>query len=304
MKSVLTFLISAMIGVAVLGFAIGRSSASAQNVKGETWRTTSSMEMQGISIPPVSIEVCVPVGDDPLDAMMQQQDDSCLTANHKRSGNKISADLKCGGMAAMEGRLELETLGDTIRGTMTMKTPEGAMTTKIQSTKLGKACEPKIVASSKNPGVKTAVPSIDVCQMSYDTLKNIGDQEDMRLFFQANMFLSNSEELGQDCTKHPTFKNFCAEVQTLDGFLSLDLNISGQPLRLQSGQYPLPASLEACGLGSGNAATLKVQAKLLPQAEKESRWSFLLRYGADEYYPKMVELAKNNAPDATSPARI
>ncbi|MDR0311669.1 MAG: DUF3617 domain-containing protein [Acidobacteriota bacterium] len=264
------------------------TAAAQQKTQGETWRATTSIEMSGISIPPRTIEFCVPAENDaPFEAMLQQNNDSCRIENLTRNGNKISADLKCSGRDAMEGHVEMEMLGDTMRGTMTTKTTEGAMTIKYETVRLGKACEVQNAADLKRQAEAKMpkMPTMDLCQINYDGIRNSSLSE------QAFVLFSSKTVDGQPCTKHAVFKNICSAAQTSEGFASLD---TAAETGFNAQEDILSNTLNACGLGSGNAAKAALQAKLLPQAEKENRWDFLLRYGADEYYPRMVELAKKD----------
>jgi hypothetical protein len=286
MKSNMKFFVLVMLCV-VLACGV---AAAQQNVQGEKWRFRVSMEMEGFSLPPTTMEVCVPADQSPDEAMMQQQNNNneCQITNIQRSGNKTTADIKCGGRDKMEGRFEIEMLGDTMRGTMTSRTADGTMTMKYEATKLGQACEVQTFTASKTQAAPKMpeMPAFDTCQILYDSAKNSSLDDQAMLFLSPQIdFMSGGKQT--DCTKHEGFKNFCSAVQTPEGFSVLDL-ADQNGTRLQSGQQILPAALKACSLGSETA----LQSKLLPQAEKENRWSYLLRYGGNEYYTRLVEIAK------------
>lgn len=276
MKSGLQFFI-----IIMLGFFITCVAASAQ--QGETWRVRTTTEMQGMTLPAQTMEQCFPVGSgnttEVAMMMLRQQNDDCQISNLRQSGNMVSADVKCAiGQNSLEGRMELEMFDDTMRGTMTAKVAGSAMTTKFENTKLGKACV--VPASAK---VDRVTDDLETCQMSLDMMKEMGKQMGATgLALQASVFLYPLSGPGKrevDCKQHPSFKNFCSELQTLDGFSSMDN---------YAGMESLPASLEICGLGSETA----LRAMILSQAEKEGRWNYLLRSGGDEYYSKLVALAK------------
>ncbi len=122
-----------------------------EKVAGEKWRTRASMQTEGFSVPERVMEVCLPKTDKPEEAMLNQQQPpgDCKVSNIKRSGNKTSADLKCTGPAAMEAHWEVETVGDTMRGTMDAKMGGRKMTTKFENTRLGQACEVPPVPNAK-----------------------------------------------------------------------------------------------------------------------------------------------------------
>jgi hypothetical protein len=121
----------------------GGVALAQEKIAGEKWRTRTSMQTDGFSMPERTMEVCLPKTDKPDEAMLNQQQapGDCKVSNIKRSGNKTSADLKCTGPTAMEGHWEVETVGDTVRGTMAATMAGRKMTTKFENTKLGQACE-------------------------------------------------------------------------------------------------------------------------------------------------------------------
>jgi hypothetical protein len=298
--------------IALASFACalaGGLALAQQKTMGEKWRTKMSMESEGFSMPARTMEVCVPQGK-PEEALMQQDNGNCSMSNMKTVGNKTSADIKCTGKDAMSGHWEMEKLSaSSARGTMDAKTAEMSMKMKYEYTRLGEACEVKIVTP---PPVAQApvVPQVDVCQALYDSsnegdLPNLADAL-LRQQPQANGQLGN-------CTKHAVFKKFCATVQTPKGFSELEFEEihareqaaqygrpkTGDPAteaafaeQMKVRQAPLTESMKACGLGGDEAAVAKLQAKVLPIAVTENRWGFLLHYASDTWYPQLVTTAK------------
>jgi hypothetical protein len=154
------------------------------------------------------------------------------------------------------------------------------------------------------------IPQVDVCQALYDrsgegSLTELADAL-MRQQPQADGKMGN-------CQKHAVFKKFCAAVETPRGFADLDADeiyareqaaqngapkISDAQTAAASAEFfrvrnaPLTESMKACGLGSDTAAMARLQAKLLPVAEKENRWGFMLHYASDTYYPQLLATAK------------
>lgn len=301
MKSGLKFFILATL-VAVSGGA----AAAQQDSQGEMWRMRVSMEMPGFSMPAQTMEICIPNDQSPDEAMMMQQNNqgNCQIVNLQRSGNKTSADIKCTGKDAMNGHFEIEMASDTIRGVMTASAEGVTMTTKYETTKLGKACIPQTAAKSapkqqaNTPAVKAPDPKLfdipDICETYIERIKPDDLSGPANIYFGSTMkTLSAAMGTDLDCTKHASFNNYCSALQTSpQGFQSLDrIDQDGGFLDNQTGESTLvlPASIKACGLGS----EASLQSKLLPIAENESRWSYLLRYGGDEYWSKLVEIANN-----------
>lgn len=271
---------------------------------GEKWRTKMSMESEGFSMPARTMEVCVPQAK-PEEAFMQQQDgnSNCSISNMKTVGNKTSADVNCTGKDAMSGHWEMEKIdANTMRGTLSAKTAEMSMKMKYEYTKLGQACEVKTYTP---PAVVQApnIPQVDICQVLYD--KTNGSLTELADGLLREQPMSDGK-MG-NCTKHAVFKKFCAQVETPKGFSELDAdetyaremaasnNVQMDPAAAQYVKVrnaPLTESMKACGLGSGEAAVAKLQAKVLPIAEQENRWGFLLHYATDTQYPRLVEIAK------------
>jgi len=301
MKPNLNFFIFAIMGVVM----IGGTASALQNSQGEMWRMRVSLEMPGFSMPTQTIEVCVPADQNPDEAMMMQQNNSgdCQITNLQRSGSKTSADIRCTGKDAMSGHFEIEMAGDTMRGTMTVNAEGITMTTKYESTKLGKACVPQTAASSapaqqaKTPAAKSPDSKMfempDMCEMMLGQTKSDDLAGQANIFFGSTLkTMSAAADMDLDCTKHASFRNYCSALQTSpEGFQTLErIDQEGGLRDYQTGENTLvlPASVKACGLGS----EAELQSKLLPIAENEGRWSYLLRYGGDEYWSKLVETTK------------
>lgn len=294
MKPQMKYVLLASLACAVAG---GLAVAQ-QKIQGEKWRTKMSMESEGFSMPARTMEVCVPQGK-PEEAVMAQQEGNCSVSNMKTVGNKTSADIKCTGKDAMSGHWEMEKLSETsARGTMDAKTAEMTMKMKYEYTRLGQACEVKTYAPPQVVQAP-AVPQVDVCQVLYDKT------EGSMLELADNLMRQQPQANGQlgNCTKHAVFKKFCAAVESPKGFSELESEEvyareqragSSEPVSeyMKVRNAPLTESMKACGLGSDEAAVAKLQAKVLPIAEKENRWGFLLHYASDTWYPQLVTTAK------------
>ncbi len=119
---------------------------------GETWRQTVSMEMAGMTMPPRTMEVCVPAGK-AQEALSKPQGpgmgDNCSIQDAKHEGNKFSAKLICTGKQPMQGTIETVVEGDHSKGTMTFSMNGQQMTMKTDSQKLGTPCTPKVMPAPK-----------------------------------------------------------------------------------------------------------------------------------------------------------
>jgi hypothetical protein len=119
---------------------------------GEMWRETMSMEMAGMTMPPRTMEVCIPAGK-AQEALSKPQGpgmgDNCTIQDAKHEGNKFSAKLICTGKQPMQGTIENVVEGDHSKGTMTFSMNGQQMTMKTDSQKLGTPCTPKVMPAAK-----------------------------------------------------------------------------------------------------------------------------------------------------------
>jgi Protein of unknown function (DUF3617) len=131
MNSKLLYLLLALFGVV--------SATSAENAAtGEKWRVTTTMQMQGMSMPGNTSEVCKAAGNEELPI---QPDKNCQITDAKRVGNTQSFKMRCTGKEAMEGSGELTYLGpDRYKGKMQVNVGGGQMTMAYEGQKLG-ACD-------------------------------------------------------------------------------------------------------------------------------------------------------------------
>ncbi|MDR1726735.1 MAG: DUF3617 domain-containing protein [Acidobacteriota bacterium] len=279
------------------GAAMAQQKVKTQQVAGEKIRVKSSIDMQGMSIPSQTQEICIPAGQDDESTIMQQLQqgqggDNCKISNVKHSGNKFSADIKCTGEEAMTGHLEVETVGKTMRSTMDAKTSAGAMKMQSEVTRLGTACEvsqPKVARQTPQTPQMPAMPDMDACQMAYDSVKDrdLADQLEVFLTPQVD-YMNGGKKVS--CKKHETFDQFCDAVQTPAGFMSLD---TAEPTsKRRASQGPLIDALDACGLDSDDESIAALQDELLGQAQKERLWRYQLRYGGEEAYTALAATAK------------
>jgi Protein of unknown function (DUF3617) len=119
---------------------------------GETWKTTVSMEMPGMSMPPRTMEVCVPVGK-AQEALSKPQGpgmgDNCSMQDVKHDGTKFSAKFICTGKQPVQGTIENVFEGDHSKGTTTISVGGQQMTMKTEGQKVGTPCTPKTMPGAK-----------------------------------------------------------------------------------------------------------------------------------------------------------
>jgi hypothetical protein len=260
-----------------------------KKVPGEKWRQTMSMEMAGMSMPARTVEMCAPVGK-AQEAMSKPDQGNCAVSNAVQSGNKYSADIHCTGRDAMDGHVESEFDGKTMRSTMRMKNKDGEMTMKSESTKLG-ACEAVDYSDYKPPVVKAPTFDADaVCKAQVAELAKDPGSIGQR----ASLFVGT----GSNCGNSPSLKEYCAMAQTHVGFASLAeterrmagmIKASGATPAANDAQFaPLTASLGACKAGPADA----VRKKLADTAVAQNAWEFLLGQDNDADFAYVVALGK------------
>jgi hypothetical protein len=263
-----------------LAVAIGAQPMlpGAKKVPGETWRNSMSMEMMGMTMPMPNAnkETCVPVGR--AQEAMAAPDKDCQVYDTQASGNRFSAKFRCSGKQQMEGSMESVSDGDHIRGTMRARSPDGnEFTMRFDNTRLGTACEATDYSGVKPPPVPV-VAQVDLCKIS-----NTSEMKDIYIKFIG----PNSA----DCRKSPHFKTFCARVKSPSGLLWLDMeqrkneNFDASAYEKATGldyssmQKPLTTSFAACGFDSSPTGLAALKRSLLPTAESEVNWDYLLIYG-------------------------
>jgi hypothetical protein len=125
-------------GAQVIALADGKPA-------GEMWQQTMSMEMAGMSMPPRTLQVCVPAGK-AQEALSKPQGpgmgDNCAIQDAKQEGNKYSAKFSCTGKQAVQGSVETIFDGDHVKATMVMSLNGQQMTIKTDGQKLGTPCTP------------------------------------------------------------------------------------------------------------------------------------------------------------------
>jgi len=118
------------------------ASAVADDPPGVLWESTSQMVMEGMpmSIPPRTVKVCTsrewkkpPPGGD----------ESCVTSDFKREGNKVTWAMQCGGRMPMQGTGEINFDGsDSYTGAIHATAEGMAVTINLSGKKVGTCDKP------------------------------------------------------------------------------------------------------------------------------------------------------------------
>jgi hypothetical protein len=115
--------------------------APAGKEPGELWENTVQMTGMGMAMPPQTSRVCRPKGEwkEPPTA---DKNHECEMLDVKSSPAKMSWSMRCKGNPPVTGNGELTFEGqDAFKGTVTMKTAEGEMLTKLSGRNLHQECD-------------------------------------------------------------------------------------------------------------------------------------------------------------------
>ena len=301
MRLLKQFLTIAALSLAVLVPAIGQMPgggpmpAGAKKVPGEKWRTKTSMEMQGMSMPSRTMEVCVPVGK-ANEQLAKPDDKNCTMYDMSTTGNTFRGKIRCTGENAMEGEIESTTIGSTIKGTMHVRMKSrGEMTMRTESTKLG-ACEAVDLSNVKLPTI--ADPMIEICAKAGRDI----EAAPYKVRDLYPNFVKQTEGV-PSCASYPAKKIFCEAVQGYSGFTALRIREAAfakepsnkKTYKAQPWMLTPPAtSLEVCGLGKGAPAVEALRTKLLAKAEESKQWVYMLVEGGQPEQLRLQALAKEH----------
>jgi hypothetical protein len=188
---------------AALTFCTAAALAAPAAQNGVKWRVTTSMSMQGMTIPAQSAEVCQPLNSDQTAMMSRDQDHNCTITNHRRTGNTESFDMRCTGEQDMQGRMEITHLGpDHYRGRMRATSKEGTFDMNYEGQKLGGSCDAGAVERQARAAV--AQSQAQVAAMCRQAAAS-GD---------PTMFVGE----GAICTAAADKTALCKTVKDYDGF--------------------------------------------------------------------------------------
>ncbi len=123
---------------ALLPLVVSQAAFAQAPTPGDKWRTTMSMEMEGMKMPGISTEICAPKNATPE----PEQQENCTISNRKRVGNTESFDMVCSGKEPMTARMEMTQESPTRwRGKMQMKSKDGDTTMSYSGEKLPGECD-------------------------------------------------------------------------------------------------------------------------------------------------------------------
>lgn len=263
-----------------------------KKAQGELWRHTASMEMEGMSMPGRTSEVCVPKGREQESAALPERSD-CRIYDAQQSGNRYAAKFECSGKDPMRGSMETTREGDRIRGRMTMESKDGAMTMRYDMQRLNKACE---VPQAPPPmAVAPPAPGKGLCAMLDEQLAKEPERiDELRMQYVGP---------GASCGSPAQIKAFCSAVKSPAGFLELKRG-EAQVQQMKAGGgvdaeqmaqlgMPLGDSMRACGLGSGPDATAKLVASMQMPARTQGAWDFLVLEGDEASQTFLRDTAKS-----------
>jgi hypothetical protein len=119
---------------------------------GETWQVTMSMQMAGMTMPPRTMQVCIPKGRAQESLSKPQgpgMGDNCSIQDASHDGSHYSAKFMCTGKQAVQGTVDTVVEGGHAKTTMTMQVNGQTMTMINDSQNTGTACTPKSMPGAK-----------------------------------------------------------------------------------------------------------------------------------------------------------
>jgi hypothetical protein len=246
----------------------GVSAAASAQTTGEKWRVTTSMQMQGMSMPGRTSEICKTSGSD---EPPMQTEKNCQMYDAKRSGNTQTFKMRCTGKDAMEGTAEFTYLGpDHYKGAMQVGAQGQQMTMTYEGQKLG-ACD----GGEMNTKAKQMVEQSQQQQAQYAKAQC---REAAKAATLPSMMMN--------CKDPQDVKTYCSNFQTYKNFLSqadMQRMSDGQaPMSGMSGK-PLDESAKLCGVSVESA-----RSNLCSTAESKGELDFLVK----ECSAQALELAK------------
>ena len=231
----------------------GTSLAMAQNIQGEKWKITSSVQMGGMSMPGMSSEICKQPGDDSVPV---KTDDNCSVYDINRVGNVQSFKMRCTGKDAMEGSGQFTYLGaDRYQGKMQVTTQGETMNMSYEGQKLGKCDGAEINLQGKKMEAEAKRQMANAEKVQQEQCHNIAAE-------------GTAPTMMTTLCKDPAdVRTFCAAAQTHDKF-----RVMAEMERDSNGST---ASLsEAAQLCAFSVDTKRVQ--LCGSAEQSDNFKFIV----------------------------
>jgi hypothetical protein len=241
--------VSTAILLACASVSLAVAAAASQ---GEKWKITSSVQMEGMSMPGQSAEICKEPGEDTVPVRTES---NCQVYDVTRSGNVQNFKMRCTGKDAMEGTGQFTYLGkDHYQGKMQMKVEGETMTMSYEGQKLG-SCD----GAEANLKAKEMVAQAKVQQAE-------GERQQAE---QCRKMAAEAADPGvmlAYCKDPADRKTFCSAVQTHEKFLPM----AETEKKTKGAQRPLSQSAELCGFSAE-----KQRAQLCTSAESKGDLRFI-----------------------------
>lgn len=128
--------------VVVTGMCLAALAAlEAQQLRPGRWETTAEMQMDKMSMPPMTTSRCITAEElkrDPTGGAGNGPGQSdCKATDHKTVGNTTTWKMACTGAQPMTGEGTMTVTGDAYASTMVMRTGRGTMNLKAKGRRLG-----------------------------------------------------------------------------------------------------------------------------------------------------------------------
>lgn len=210
---------------------------------GDRMRVTSKVEMQGMSLPGQTTEVCTERGGQVSQASIPK-DKNCDVQNFRIEGSKASYHIVCTGKNAMTGDGEMESLPDGYRGRMKATVAGQSITMSYEGKRIG-SCD----YASESPQAQGRALTGKMCEAQLTSIP------------------SYSMYVGPQAAC-PAYKDkFCANVSAKTAGLSDPAQFS--TIERSMGPVIWPA-VEACG-----SSRAKLLASACTRAESSDNLEFL-----------------------------
>ncbi len=220
--------------------------APAGKEPGELWENTVEMSGMGMAMPPQTSRVCRPKGEwkEPPTA---DKNHECEMLDVKSSPGRMSWSMRCKGNPPATGTGELTFEGqDAFKGTVTMKTAEGEMLTKLSGRNLHQECDAgELKRQVAEMQVANENAMAKVCEDGAKTL--------------TLMFFDGPSAL---CKEPAQKAEFCKNLGTMEGF--------GRLPKEPSSPNNLAAAAKFCGTSEQT-----LLADLCPKALTQDSFEFL-----------------------------
>jgi hypothetical protein len=228
-------------------------SVHAQGVEpGDEWKITTSMKMEGFSMPGQTSTQCIAKSQTAV--APSPQDKNCKSNIVSQTGNTVEMTMACTGKDAMQGTGKFTTTGDSMSGQMQMTSSAGSMQMVYSGTRTGKACDAK--ALDKQVAAVMAQGTAAKEKMCGDAARDLTPE----LVFGK----------GAVCAEPKYRTAFCGNVKGEAAYTKLHGYETGRTVGIQGQPSVVPEIEGACGF---KMVTMGEQ--LCAGAEQRKSWTFL-----------------------------